>query len=142
ACFRVTGRPGPHDVLVRAPQVITDFGPLPDPEQGWAFSPTPESSSAAKSGEPVTVISYRFSNIISGTWTYKSDTEKYYRVQGSKADLDNSGNQLTATNIIVIPVRINYGPGVPQTMINGGGNAWVSTGGHTLKVRFSKDGRN
>src|SRR5690606_26872825 len=75
--FRVKGRPGPHDVLVRAPQVIKDFGPLPAPEQGWAFSPTPESSSAAKSGEPVTVISYRFSNIISGTWTYKSDTEKY-----------------------------------------------------------------
>src|SRR5690606_22465128 len=32
--FRVKGRPGPHDVLVRAPQVIKDFGPLPAPEQG------------------------------------------------------------------------------------------------------------
>lgn len=141
--YRVRGRPGPHDVLVRAPQVIQDFGPLEAPRQNWSYALTPDASSAAKEGTPASVVHYRFSSLMWGTWSYDASTERYYRQQANRGpDLDTVGNQLSATNIVVLRVEISNATGVPQTILNTTGEAWVATGGRVIHGSFTKASQN
>ncbi|HRN29037.1 MAG TPA: DUF3048 domain-containing protein [Terrimesophilobacter sp.] len=141
--YRVRGRPGPHDVLVRAPQVVSDFGPLDAPQQNWAFAATADASSAAREGVAASIIHYRFSGLMWGTWTYSAETERYYRAQANRGpDLDTSGNQLTASNVVVLRVDITHATGVPQTILNTTGEAWVFSGGHVIHGSFSKASQN
>lgn len=141
--YRVRGRPGPHDVLVKAPQVVSDFGPLDAPTQNWAFAPTPETSTAAREGSVASTIHYRFSGLIWGTWTYSAETGKYYRAQANHGpDLDTVGNQLNSSNVVVLRVAITMGTGVPQTILNTTGEAWVFSGGHVVHGSFSKASQN
>lgn len=140
--YRVKGRPGPHDVLVKAPQVIKDFGPLPAPAQAWSYALTPDASSAAKEGEPATVLKYRFSSLMWGAWSYQPETERYYRTQANRGpDLDTAGNQLNATNVVVLRVHVKNRSTIPTTILNTVGEAWVFTGGHVIHGSFSKSSR-
>lgn len=141
--YRVKGRPGPHDVLVRATQVIEDFGPLDAPRQNWAYALTTDASTAAKEGTPASVVRYRFSSLMWGTWTYKPDTERYYRQQANRGpDLDTAGNQLTATNLVVLRVAVKNLSTVPTTILNTTGEAWVATGGRVIHGSFTKASQN
>lgn len=141
--YRVKGRPGPHDVLVRATQVIEDFGPLDAPLQSWSYALTPEASTAAKEGTPASVIRYRFSSLMWGTWTYDAETERYFRAQTNRGpDLDTVGGQLSATNIVVLRVAVKNASTIPHTVLNTSGEAWVSTGGKTIHGRFTKASQN
>lgn len=139
--YRVRGRPGPHDVLVKAQAVVKKQSKLAAPAQAWSFALTPDASTAVKEGKAHSRIKYRFSGIYSGSWTYDEDSQKYLRVQGSKKDVDTSGKQLSATNVVVLRVAVTYGFGIPKTELKGRGDAWVSTGGHMIKGRWVKESR-
>src|SRR5690606_4938468 len=84
-----------------------------------------------------------FSGLMWGTWTYDSDTERYYRAQANRGpDLDTAGNQLNATNVVVLRVAITHATGVPQTILNTTGEALVFTGGHVIHGSFTKSSQN
>lgn len=139
---RARGRPGPHDVMVAAQEVVAQHKSLPPPVGGWAYALTPSHSSAVKDGSPATVVKYRFSGVYSGSWTYDDENEHYLRVQNGSKDVDTSGKQLSATNIVVVRVNVTFGYGLPKTELTGSGEAWVATGGHVIKARWSKSSRN
>lgn len=139
---RARGRPGPHDVMVAAQTVVAEHSSLPAPAQAWSYALTPAHSTAVKEGTPATVVNYRFSGVYSGRWTYDVDSEKYRRAQNGVKDVDTGGNQLTATNIVVVRVNVSMGYGIPKTELTGSGQAWVATGGHVVKARWTKASRN
>src|SRR5690606_34869304 len=108
---RARGRPGPHDVMVAARTVVGQHSSLPAPSQAWAYALSPSLSSAVKEGSPASVANYRFSGVYSGRWTYDVEGERYLRTQNGVKDVDTSGNQLTATNIVVARVNVTMGYG-------------------------------
>ncbi len=136
--FRTDSKRAPHNVLVKATEVVAQHADIPAPAQQWAYSLDAASSSAAKEGAPVSAIHYRFSNMFDGSWTYDPDSQTYLRIQQGSADLDSSGNQLRASNVVVLRVGVVDDQGVPKTLLEGSGEAWISTGGGTIHGTWSK----
>jgi len=137
--YRTTTKKAPHNVLVKAVQVVAEHPDLPAPQQQFAFALDTASSTAAKDGTPASTVNLVFSNASAPSWAWDSSQGKYLRAQLGVADLDSNGAQLSATNVIAIFVGIDTSLGVPKTQLIGSGEAWVSSGGNTIHATWSKD---
>ncbi len=140
--FRTNTKRAPHDVLVRAKEVLAQHTDIAPPEQQFAYSLDAASSSAARDGTPTAVVDYRFSSLYYGTWTWDAASELWMRVQQGKTDKDSNGNQLTASNVVVLRVNVVNDGGVPKTVLSGSQEAWVSSGGSTVHGTWSKSSAN
>lgn len=136
--FRTPTKKAPHNVLVKARDLLTQHASIPAPAQQFAYSLDVPSATAAKDGAPTAALNYRFSTIVYGSWSYDAAKQVYLRNQEGKADLDSAGAQLTATNVVVMRVAVTSDMNVPRTEMIGGGEAWVSTGGGTVHAAWSK----
>jgi len=137
--YRTKTKKAPHNVLVKAVQVIAEHPDLPAPQQQFAFALDGPSSTAAKDGTPATALNIVFSNASAPSWTWDPTQSKYLRAQLGVADMDSNGAQLSATNVIALFVGIDKSLGVPKTQLIGSGEAWVSSGGATVHATWSKD---
>jgi len=82
------------------------------------------------------------------TWDWSATLREWLRGQNGTVDVDRSGAQLTATNVIVefIPYTTSLmatgegGPPAPIPFGNmvGSGTAWVLSNGHVVKVSWSR----
>jgi hypothetical protein len=136
--FRTPTKAAPHNVLVKARDLLAQHASIPAPAQQFAFSLDVPSSTAAKDGVPTAVINYAFSGGTKGSWTWDAAKGVFLRSQGSGPDLDSSGAQLTATNVVVLRVTVGDDKGVPRTNMIGSGEAWVSSGGATIHATWAK----
>lgn len=139
--FRTPGKSSPHNVLVRAPQVIAQHSELPAPEQQFAFAPDAASSSAAVDGAPAASLSLVFGSASAPAWSWGAEAGRWMRSQDGAADLDEAGAQLAAANVIVLRVPISTGLGVPKTELVGTGSAHVASGGKVIEATWSKADR-
>lgn len=137
--FRTKTKQAPHNVLVKAAQIVAEHPELAAPQQQFAFSLDIASSTAAKDGVPASALNIVFSNSTAPSWTWDATQSKYLRAQLGVADLDSNGVQLAATNVVALFVGISSGLGVPKTELIGSGEAWVSSGGSTIHATWSKD---
>ncbi len=139
--FRQAGRPGPHDVIVRAPELLAQHLDLAAPAQQFAFAPDVASSSAAVSGEPVQTISLRFGSSSAPSWAWDEARGMWARSQSGTPDLDLSGVPYSAVNVVVLRVPVTVSQNIPKTELIGSGEACVSSGGRTVCGTWSKDSR-
>lgn len=139
--YRTKTKKAPHNVLVRAPQLIAQHADVPAPAQQFAFADSVGSSTAAHEGTATSVLSLRFGAPSTPSWTYDAATGRYLRAQAGGADLDTAGAQLSAANVIVIRVAVGNDGGVPKTQLLGSGEAWISSGGGTVHAAWSKASR-
>ncbi|MCU1438857.1 MAG: hypothetical protein JWP66_1944 [Naasia sp.] len=138
--FRAPDRPPPHDVLVRAPELVAGHSDLAAPAHQFAYALDAASSSAGREGEPITRIDAAFSESRYPAWVWDPGGGRYLRLQEGEPDLDISGAQFGAVNAVVLRVTIDWRYDyVPETVLEGSGEAWVSTGGRTLHGTWSKD---
>ena len=137
--YRTTTKKAPHNVLVKASIVVGEHPDLPAPAQQFAFSLDAASSTAAKDGTPTSALNLVFSQASQPSWTWDAARGQFLRAQLGVADLDSNGNQLGATNVIVIRVGIDTSLGVPKTQLLSSGEAWVSSGGMSVHATWSKD---
>jgi len=136
--YRTKDKAAPHNVLVKARELLAQHTDIVAPAQQFAYSLDVPSATATKDGAPTAALAYRFSNLIHGSWTYDSSRSVFLREQGGKADLDSAGNQLTATNVVALRVTVSNDINVPRTEMVGSGEAWVSTGGGTSHATWTK----
>ncbi len=136
--FRSPTRAAPHNVLVKARDLLAQHTDIAPPAQQFAFSLDVPSSTAAKDGVPTAAINYAFSGGTTGSWTWDPAQLAFVRAQDGKPDRDNNGAQLKATNVVVVRVPISDDKGVPKTEMIGLGEAWVSAGGRTVHASWSK----
>ena len=136
--FRTPTKKAPHNVLVKARDLLAQHASIPAPAQQFAYSLDAPSATAAKDGAPTAALNYKFSNLISGSWTYDPAKLVFLRNQSGKADLDSAGAQLSATNVVVVRVSVTNDFNVPRTEMIGSGEAWISTGGGTVHASWSK----
>ncbi len=136
--FRTNSKDAPHNVLVRAPQLIAEHPEIIAPSQQFAFAPDVASSTAAREGAPSSQIALRFGAPSKPSWAFDATSGRYLRSQAGAADVDTVGAQLSAANVIVLRVPIGNDGGVPKTLLIGSGEAWVSSGGATIHATWSK----
>lgn len=139
--FRVKGRPGPHDVLVRAPELIARHLDLAAPQQQFSFAPDVASSSAARAGFPTATIDLVFGAPSKPSWAWDAGRGVWARYQSGVPDLDNSGVPFSAVNVIVLSVPVTVSQSIPKTELIGSGAAWISTGGMTVQATWIKGAR-
>jgi hypothetical protein len=139
--YRVDGRPGPHDVLVRAPELIARHLDLAAPAQQFSFAPDVASASAVREGTPTESMALVFGSSSKPGWTWDAARGMWARSQSGAPDLDNAGVPFSAVNVVIIRVPVTVSQSIPKTELIGGGEAWVSTGGMTIHATWSKGSR-
>ncbi len=139
--FRTNTKDAPHNVLVRAPELIAKHTDIMAPPQLFSFAPDASGSTAAREGSPTAQIALRFGAPSTPSWTLDPASGRYLRSQAGTADLDTVGGQLSAANVIVVRVPIGNDGGVPKTELIGSGEAWVSSAGATVHATWSKGSR-
>ena len=142
--FRTKKREAPHNVIVRAAQVIEKKTKLVAPDQSFTFAAAGEMPTAVQFGAMREVLHAQFSYFNEPSWVWDSEMGLYKRRQaGGEWDTDENGDVLTATNVIaqVVKTSREYGY-VPKAIVVGKGTAYVSTGGKTFKVKWTKKDRN
>lgn len=136
--FRGTQARAPHNVIVKAKELLAQHADLVAPAQQFNFASTIPLSSAPTEGAPQRIISYRFSQEMAGSWTWDAASSRYLREQGRGPDLDTNRAQIGATNVVVLRVPVTVSADIPKTELIGTGEAWVSTGGSTMHATWSK----
>jgi len=139
--FRSTTKQAPHNVLVKAREVIADHKKIPAPAQQFGYSLDLASSTAVTEGKPISAIKLVFGPPSQPSWKWSEESSTWLRSQMGEKDKDSKGKQLAATNVVVIRVGVSNGLGVPKTELVGYGEAWVSAGGHVVKAKWSKSSR-
>lgn len=136
--FRTPNRTAPHNVLVKAEELLAQHASITAPAQQFEYSADPSSSTAATAGTPTAAVNYAFSRATTGSWTWDASRSVFLRSQGTGPDLDGAGAQLSATNVIVMRVTVTIDQGVPKTNLIGSGEGWISSGGRTVHATWSK----
>ena len=138
---RAGGRPAPHnlytssDALLARPAAQGVKGP---PRTGYAFDPgLLDRPSPAPSGSGVDLS---YSNLGSVGYTYDAASKKYLRSQGGRPHSDESGAQLSATNVLVFKVPVQVGGGSPHIEVTGEGEATVLRGGEAVQGTWRRPG--
>lgn len=139
--YRIDGYSSPHDVVVRAQQLISEHPDLAAPAQQFAYSVDASSSTAGLDGAPTASIDLRFSDERFPGWVWDAASGTWLRSQEGSPDLDAEGAQLSAVNVVTLRVDevYDYDAEVPQAVMVSSGEAWVSTGGKTVHATWAKD---
>jgi Protein of unknown function (DUF3048) N-terminal domain/Protein of unknown function (DUF3048) C-terminal domain len=138
--YRTPSRYAPHNVLVKAPEVLAQHRALPAPAEQFAFADSSAAATAAEEGAPRTRVSVDFGGGVSRpAWLWDAASGRYLRSQAGAPDLDSNGVQLGATNLLVLRVSVEESLGVPKTELLGRGEAWISVGGATVHATWSKE---
>lgn len=139
--FRGLPRPAPHNVVARASSLVERYATDAAPVQQFAFADRLENATAARDGSPASSISLTYGQSGQSGWEWNADQGAWLRLQGGQADVALSGERLSATNVVVLRVRVDTSPGVPQTILAGEtGSGFVATAGRTIPVTWSKGG--
>ena len=144
---RTKEKPGPHDVVVRARQAVLDRSDLEAPGVAFLYPAPGGMPTAVQFGQAASTLTMQFSKDTIPSWVWDAESGLYKRKQtGGEWDVDEDGNVLTATNIIVqiTPETTLFGnvKFVPKAETIGTGVGYVSTGGKTFPMVWSKVDQN
>ncbi len=137
--FRGDNADAPHNVLVKAPQVIAQHLDRAAPVQQFAFAESIAAATATKDGTPTAGMDMRFGSASAPSWNWDAASQRWLRLQtGGAPDTDATGAQLAAVNVVVLRVPVQVIQSIPTTQLIGSGEAWISTGGATVPATWSK----
>ncbi|WP_181243415.1 DUF3048 domain-containing protein [Glaciihabitans tibetensis] len=135
--FRTPTKSSPHNVLVKAQDVVAEHTDLPAPAQQFGYA-TETVPASAMSGTATSVINLVFSQMSTRSWTWDAARGAFARSQDGATDLDTAGSPYGATNVLVLRVPVTVEQDIPKSELVGTGEAWVSSGGHTVHATWSK----
>lgn len=137
--YREDSKDAPHNVAVKARELIAAHSDLAAPRTMFSFSFDQKGLFSSWTGQPATHIDVRFSDSRYPSWVYDATTKKYLRFQEGEPDLDSEKKQISATNIIVMMVEIDHTYGyVPKTVLVATGKGFIATHGTYIPVTWSK----
>jgi hypothetical protein len=137
---RADDRPSPHDVILRAGEYVSRYQDLPAPPVQFHYGGVDPLAAPEFAAVPTSAVVLRFSDARYPDWTWEPAAGVWLRGQEGAADIEASGAQVQATNVVTMRVGIDWSYGeVPRTVMVGSGEVWVSTGGRTAHGTWSKD---
>ncbi len=138
--YRSDTKIAPHDVIVRAKELIEARSDLAPPVPAFEFAGDGVFPSALAEGKTARRLIASFSSYNSPSWEFDPQSGMYGRLQaGGETDVDEHDEQLTARNVVVqlVDESSEYGD-VPKALVVGEGVAWISTGGKTVEATWTK----
>ncbi|AYF97406.1 DUF3048 domain-containing protein [Protaetiibacter intestinalis] len=139
--YRTKNKAAPHNVIVKAPELIAMHAELAPPPQQYSYADRAEQATAAREGAPTQGVDLVLGGSAHPSWRWDAASAKWLRFQDGDVDLDSNGGQLSAANVVIVRVPISNDGGVPKTELIGGGEAWVLSGGGISHASWSKSDR-
>ncbi|QEO15315.1 DUF3048 domain-containing protein [Agromyces intestinalis] len=140
--YRADDRPGPHDVILLAKEGVGRYLELGPPPTQFVFGGTDPLADPAYAAQPTSHIALVFSDARFPSWDWDAATGAWLRSQEGVPESEASGERVRATNVVTLRVGIDWSWGeVPRTVLDGGGEAWVSAAGRTAHGTWSKASR-
>jgi len=144
---RSTDRRAPHNVYGALAEFAgqADADHLDSPAQQFLFAEDATTASTA-AGTPASVLGIRMSGYSTPSWAFDAASGRYLRSEGTTPAVSVTGEQLAATNVVVLSVpvvdtefRDPAGTPVPETQVIGTGEALVVSGGMSVPATWSKE---
>ncbi|MGY1771935.1 DUF3048 domain-containing protein [Blastococcus sp. SYSU D00813] len=141
---RAPERTAPHNTYVDPAALLAqaDEGHRSAPPSQFVFSADP---TASGEGTRATQLDLTLSPVAEPQWTWSAGDGAWLRSEGATPAVDSDGVRLRATNVVVLRVDVadtqftdSIGNPVPETVMVGGGEALIATGGHTVEASWSK----
>jgi len=139
--YRTKSKAAPHNVLVKAPELVAMHPGIVAPPQQFAFADSAANATATREGSAVAGVDLVFGGSAHPSWRWDAAAGRWLRSQMGAADLDSDGAQLSAVNVVVVRVPVSNDGGVPKTELVGSGEAWVLSGGGMVHASWSKADR-
>ena len=130
--YRVDDRPAPHNLNAIADN-LWEAGSSASP----AMQPWPHDEKAPDGGEPIAAVEARFSQEVGHSWAWREDDGVFERGQNGTRHLADSGEQVSAANVVYASVAVGAGGGVD---INNSGTVSVALIGEGAAT-FLRDGQ-
>jgi hypothetical protein len=139
--YRTKSKAAPHNVIVKAPELIAMHADIAPPVQQFSYADTAGGATAAREGVVVAGVDLVLGGSAHPSWRWDAGAARWLRFQDGAADMDSAGGQLSSANVVVMRVPVSTGLGVPKTELIGGGEAWVLSGGGMVHASWSKGDR-
>jgi hypothetical protein len=137
--YRTTAKVAPHNVLVKAQELIAEHLDKAAPPKMFDYAASLAEATAVVGGSPAAVVNTRFSGFSSPSWEWDGTQNKFLRFQtNGAADSASSGNQIAATNVVVLFVGIDVIEDIPTTRLVSQGKGYVATGGSIIEINWIK----
>ena len=115
------------------------------PPEQFVHARTAAQATAVVAGTPAATLAITMSSYSHPSWAWDGDTNTWLRSEGTTSSVSRGGVRLSAVNVIVLRVKLidtgtrdPAGNPVPETVLDGSGDALVATGGKTIAGRWSK----
>ncbi|WP_291378663.1 DUF3048 domain-containing protein [Demequina sp.] len=140
--FRTKDRYSPYNLYVDVADILAQAGDSPQPPQQFNYAYPSELATAFVEGTPASHIDLRLSRYGEPGWDWQADTGVWTRTEFGEPDITVDGNHISATNVVVLFVRVYYHWGLPVSeMIVSNRAGYVATGGKYLPIKWSKADR-
>lgn len=144
--YRSSGRAAPHNLYGYPQRFAEQSGGSPAPGEQWEWAFPAETATAQTDGTAASHIDISMSGYSQPDWRWDAGRELWMRSEGSSPHVTSAGTQLSATNVVMLWVDVQYTSGdakssVPETMLAGrGGSGYVASGDKYIPVTWSKGG--
>lgn len=128
----------PWNLHIDAAGLAQTHAALAPPAQQFNFSTDPTLSSAVVDGEDASAIRVNFSAGVQSNWEWDAPTQTYLKVLANGLpDVDASGTQISATNILIFTPNYFDVESLPTASISGTQESlFVATGGKLVRGLF------
>jgi len=136
--FRSDRKTAPLNLHIKAAELAGLYPTLAPPVEQYNYSTDPALSSAVVDGEDASAIRVNFSAGVQSNWEWDAPTQTYLKVLANGLpDVDASGTQISATNILIFTPNYFDVEGLPTASISGTTESlFVATGGKLVRGLF------
>lgn len=146
---RVKGRRAPHNLFTSTEKLRALSDAKGAPRTGLTFRPDPAAPPAAPSPgappPPGTAVTFSFAGGEQVRYAYDPGSNTYLRFHGQTPHTAEKGEQLRATNVIVLKVKVQIGAlrdaagnTSPEITVTGEGDALLLTGANAVGGRWRR----
>jgi hypothetical protein len=146
--YRISSRKAPHNVYAAPLTLLGQADPahLAPPPGQFAFAAAGAQPTAATAGTPAANLALTLSGVSHPQWTWSAPDGKWVRAEGTTPAVEADGTPMRAANVVVLRVdvittdgRDPAGNPVPETLLEGRGEALVATGGQSMPATWVKN---
>lgn len=146
--YRTNDKAAPHNLHAYPDQILEQAdADMTTPAAQQAFAYPDALATAQQEGTPASAIAIHMSGYSNPSWRWDAGKGLWLRSESGSPHVTTAGTQLSATNVVMLWVTVEYTSGtskssVPETLVAGrSGSGYVVSGDRTLPIEWSKAGQ-
>ncbi|WP_062294162.1 DUF3048 domain-containing protein [Demequina phytophila] len=145
--YRTSDKPAPHNLHGYPEDFAAQSEGAKAPEQQWEIAYPASEATAKQDGKKASTIDITMSSMAHPQWRWDASSKTWKRYEAGAPHVTTDGTQLSATNVVMLWVTVQYTSGsstssVPETLVAGrSGEGYVATASSYLPIKWSKKGQ-